>query len=60
MRWRRLSLVCRELLGMNNMLLGKDSIVKGLQDQVGTFLERDLSKVKVGKGFLSPDHQRAS
>lgn len=36
---------------MNNMLLGKDSIVKGLQDQVGTFLERDLSKVKVGKVF---------
>ena len=48
---RRLSVVCRELQGMKGMLLGKDSIVKGLQEQIGTFLERDLSKVKVGNLF---------
>ena len=31
------------------MLLGKDSVVKGLQDQIGSFLERNLNSVQVEK-----------
>lgn len=41
------ALFFRELQGMNSMLLGKDFIVKGLQEQIGSFLERDFSQVKV-------------
>ena len=29
------------------MLLGKDSVVKGLQEQIGSFLERDFNSVQV-------------
>ena len=34
------------------MLLGKDSVVKGLQEQIGSFLERDFNSVQVEQ--LSP------
>ena len=40
-------LIYRELQGLNTMLLGKDSVVKGLQDEIGSLLERDFNKVKV-------------
>merc|ERR1719221_729549 len=37
----------KELQDLNTMLLGKDSVVKGLQDQIGSFLERNLNSVQM-------------
>ena len=37
----------RELQDLNTMVLGKDSVVKGLQEQIGSFLERDFNSVQV-------------
>ena len=49
-----LCLILRELQDLNTMLLGKDSVVKGLQDQIGSFLERNLNSVQVEKLSFCP------
>jgi len=37
----------KEMQDLNTMLLGKDSVVRGLQEQIGSFLERDFNSVQM-------------